>query len=432
MTEQIDILMFRNNGRVDFEALLSEQNISFRLGEKHGSIQTIEILETPAPRATALATVLCSWLKQRRARCIQLHLKNDEFVEMEGNGFSIEQVETFLEKIDFITVHQTHADDYRFEDDYTGFEEHLLRESGKSRSFNVLDLYERRQKSSAYFSTRASDMHAGAVVIWHACQTPVSFDPDREAQRLGLGEGFFLGVALPPVFALLAGLSIELQIKAVARLLDLENQKHHRIADLSKHVGITLSSEHAVFADALSEYVYWASRYPTPRNETQFKKAYDIFRNVGFPAALGEPRTLARYESLWTMLSLSLWESQEGYRRTIKRSAPGPSFPTTAQRRVGRLFTVCDRLAAAPGVSCCESVATSGYAATGPVADLGRSVASGYLCFSRMRHAAERTSARMPSTSNHRSLPKLYAVSDRGPYIPTPLHQVAEISPNGT
>ena len=93
----------------------------------------------------------------------------------------------------------------------------------------------------------------------------------------------------------------ELQIKAIARLLDLENQEHHRIADLSKHVGITLSSEHAALADALSEYVYWASRYPTPRNEAQFNNAYDIFRKVGFPAALGEPKTLARYESLWTM-----------------------------------------------------------------------------------------------------------------------------------
>jgi len=276
MTEQIDVLVLRN-GRVDFEALLSEQNISFRLGEKLGSIQTIEIVEAPAPIATALATVLCSWLKQRRARRIHLHLKDNEFVEMEENGFSVELIETIIDKIDFITVSQTHADDYRFQDDYTGFEEHLLRESGKSRSFNVFDVYERGQKSSAYFSTRASDMHAGAVVIWDAQQTPVT---DREGRRLGLGEGFCLGVALPPVFGLLAGLSIELQIKAIARLLDLENQEHHRIADLSKQIGITLSSEHAAPADALSEYVYWASRYPTPPNrkkaESQFNKANDI------------------------------------------------------------------------------------------------------------------------------------------------------------
>jgi len=276
MTEQIDVLVLRN-GRVDFEALLSEQNISFRLGEKLGSIQTIEIVEAPAPIATALATVLCSWLKQRRARRIHLHLKDNEFVEMEENGFSVELIETIIDKIDFITVSQTHADDYRFQDDYTGFEEHLLRESGKSRSFNVFDVYERGQKSSAYFSTRASDMHAGAVVIWDAQQTPVT---DREGRRLGLGEGFCLGVALPPVFGLLAGLSIELQIKAIARLLDLENQEHHRIADLSKQIGITLSSEHAAPAEALSEYVYWASRYPTPPNrkkaESQFNKANDI------------------------------------------------------------------------------------------------------------------------------------------------------------
>jgi len=266
-------------------------------------------------------------------------LKDNECVIMEANGFSVKKVETILDKINCIIVSQMYDDDYRFEDDYSSFEEHLRRESGKRRSFNVSDVYERRQKSSAYFRGKASDMHAGAVVIWDAYQTPVGLEPDREAQRLGLEPGrvggfakawplglgmppnpdplvwqfpgFRLDAALPPVFALLAGLSIELQIKAIARLLNLENRNIHSIADLSKHVGITLSSENAAFADALSEYVYWASRYPTPRNEAQFNKAYDIFRKVGFPAALSDPKTLARYESLWTMYLSAYWRAKK-------------------------------------------------------------------------------------------------------------------------
>jgi hypothetical protein len=286
VTERIDILVLRH-GRVDFEALLSEQNIGFRPGEKLGSIQVIQIVEPLAPIATALSTVLGSWLRQRRGRRILLQLKDKEFVEMKADGFSVEQVETIVDKIRFISVSQMRDDDYRFEDDYSSFEEHLLQESGKRRSFNVSDVYEARQKSSAYFRNKASDMHAGAVVIWDAYQKSPSsgFEWDHEAVRLGLEDpppesrgspkkgmrlSFSLHVALPPVFALLAGLSIELQIKAIGRLLDLENRNHHRIADLSKHVGITLSSENAAFADALSEYVYWASRYPTPRNEAQF------------------------------------------------------------------------------------------------------------------------------------------------------------------
>jgi hypothetical protein len=266
-------------------------------------------------------------------------LKDKKFVKMEADRFSVEQVETLVDKIHFISISQMYADDYGFEDDYRGFEEHLLRESGKRRSFNVSDVYERRQKSSAYFRNKASDMHAGAVVIWDAYQTPVGLEPDREAQRLGLEPGrvggfakawplglgmpanpdplvwkfpgFRLDAALPPVFALLAGLSIELQIKAIARLLNLENRNIHGIADLSKHVGITLSSENAAFADALSEYVYWASRYPTPRNKAQFDKASDIFLKVGFPAALSEPKTLVRYESLWTMYHSAYWRARK-------------------------------------------------------------------------------------------------------------------------
>jgi hypothetical protein len=171
-------------------------------------------------------------------------------------------------------------------------------------------------------------MHAGAVVIWDAYQKSPSsgFEWDHEAVRLGLGDpppekpvsarfggplSFRLHVALPPVFGLIAGLSIELQIKAIARLLDLENRKTHGIVDLSKYVGITLSSENAAFADALSEYIIWASRYPTPRNEAKFNKAYDTFRKAGFPAALGEPETLARYESLWTMYRSAYWRCRK-------------------------------------------------------------------------------------------------------------------------
>jgi hypothetical protein len=217
-------------------------------------------------------------------------------------------------------------------DDYTGFEEHLRRESGKRRAFNVSDVYERRQKSSAYFRNKASDMHAGAVVVWHAYRTPVGFEPDREAQRLGLEPGrvvpgrkaypsglgmppdpdpliwkfpgFRLDAALPPVFTLLAGLSIELQIKAIARLLDLKNRNTHRIADLSEHVGIALSSDHARLADSLTEYIYWASRYPTPGDEAKFHKGRDIISHAG-------EINLARYEALWKVYRSAYWRAEK-------------------------------------------------------------------------------------------------------------------------
>jgi hypothetical protein len=83
-------------------------------------------------------------------------------------------------------------------------------------------------------------------------------------------------------------------------LLDLENQEHHRIAALSKQVGIALSSDHAALAAALTEHVYWASRYPTPRCEAEFHKARRII-DAGWPI------NLARYESLWTVYRSAYW-----------------------------------------------------------------------------------------------------------------------------
>jgi hypothetical protein len=190
-------------------------------------------------------------------------------------------------------------------DDFTDFEAHLKREGGKRRSFNVYDEYERRQKGSLSFANKASDLHAGALVIWHAYQSPVGLlQPDPEAKRLGLGKGFRMDAALPPVFALLAGLSVELQIKAIARLLDLANRTIHRIGDLSKHIGISLSADNAAFAAALTEYVYWASRYPTPSSEADFDKARRVFIDGG-------KISLTRYESLWTLFNSAYWRAKE-------------------------------------------------------------------------------------------------------------------------
>jgi hypothetical protein len=107
-----------------------------------------------------------------------------------------------------------------------------------------------------------------------------------------------------PVFELLAGLSIELQIKAIARLFDLENRRIHRLEDLSKQVGISLSRGHARLAAALTEHVRWASRYPTPASESEFYKAQRIMIDGG-------PITLTSYESLWEVFRSAYREASQ-------------------------------------------------------------------------------------------------------------------------
>lgn len=190
------------------------------------------------------------------------------------------------------------------QDDLTIFEEVLERETGKRRSFDVYDVFDRSQKASSSYYNKASDLHAGALLLWDACQSPVGFmATDAKAEQLGLGEGFRLSVALPPVFALLARLSIELLLKAIARICSLKNKEHHRLVDLSNDVGILLSHERAGIAALLTEYVYWASRYPTPKGEDQYQKAQRIFLEAG-------TITLPKYESLWGMLSAAYWRAK--------------------------------------------------------------------------------------------------------------------------
>lgn len=97
------------------------------------------------------------------------------------------------------------------------FEDHLGRVAGTSSTAHLGDPFERRQKISTYYWNNASDLHAGALLAWKATQPefPVT------ANDLGLGEGFSLTAALPPVFQLLAGLSMRSTIadqRAVANV----------------------------------------------------------------------------------------------------------------------------------------------------------------------------------------------------------------------
>lgn len=52
------------------------------------------------------------------------------------------------------------------------------------------------------------------------------------AKSLEFDEGFSLGVALCPVFCFLAGLSIELLLKAICKGLEQPVGNHHRLVDL--------------------------------------------------------------------------------------------------------------------------------------------------------------------------------------------------------
>jgi hypothetical protein len=132
------------------------------------------------------------------------------------------------------------------------FDEQLLLVTAKVHHVNLADDYERFRDSLLYYWNRAEALHLGAQII---------------KQANGPSEGF----------TLLAGLSIEVLLKGIHVALDKKVPHHHRLHELCSSVGIAVSVDDQVILQSLSEQVYWASRYPVPKNARDLLAAQEIF-----------------------------------------------------------------------------------------------------------------------------------------------------------
>lgn len=157
------------------------------------------------------------------------------------------------------------------------FQEYLSEASTEVRKYNIHDVFQRRKDISTYYWNCASDLHAAALILGHAAK------PDfcMTAESLGLGKGLSLAVAISPPFRLNAGLSIELLLKAIGKILGRPEMPSHRLRDLCQHVGIQVSEDVMVILDILRESIYWSGRYPVPKSATDWEKALEKWSRCG-------------------------------------------------------------------------------------------------------------------------------------------------------
>jgi hypothetical protein len=201
------------------------------------------------------------------------------------------------------------------------FDEHLERVSGKIRRIKS-SRYNLQKEALLGYSNSADNLRSGALIIWNAyhegCVGP---------QSLGFEAGFSFSVSLPPVFSLLCGLSIELLLKGTCKALELPAKKHHRLADLADDAGIVFSDDDRVILLSLTEYVYWAGRYPAPNDEKGWFAAEEIFsqqkRSGGSLADYSiQTREINRsnYDRLWKHFSSYFWKAKEAVLESVEFS----------------------------------------------------------------------------------------------------------------
>lgn len=165
------------------------------------------------------------------------------------------------------------------------FDDQLSLVRGKIHRVNMASDFERFRDGLLYYWNRAEELNNGAEILSKANGPPA-------------------------VFALLAGLSIEVVLKGIHRAFDMKIPQHHRLTDLCANVGIAIGADDQIVLKALSEHVYWASRYPVPTSEKDLIAAQEIFdqqrRKSGkLSEYYIKEREIssANYARLWTTLS---------------------------------------------------------------------------------------------------------------------------------
>lgn len=196
------------------------------------------------------------------------------------------------------------------------FDEYLADATGKPKSINYMDVYQRRKSISTYYVNNANDLRTGALVIWSAIH-----DGKLSPQDVGLGQGWSFSASLHPVFRLLAGLSIELLLKATAKILARSDQTHHRLTELFDHVGISINEDHAAILENLTEEIYWQSRYPAPKSAKAWEAASKVrakqwidVPNMSIKFQKPNPKRsidLENYNEIWSIVSVPYWTAKQ-------------------------------------------------------------------------------------------------------------------------
>jgi hypothetical protein len=175
----------------------------------------------------------------------------------------------------------------------------------------LLNRFQRSKKLGQYWYNHASDLRAGALVLWH------SYDDKKvtkviNGESIGLGPSFSLKAALPGVYRMLAGLSLELLLKACIVKRDGDDSNvptKHDLIELANIAGFKPRLHEKNLLKIFSVYSVWLGKYPVPKKEKEFNDTWDFFNEASPKEKLGKftvykPLVInkRKYRSLWNRI----------------------------------------------------------------------------------------------------------------------------------
>ena len=140
-------------------------------------------------------------------------------------------------------------------------------------SHNHTRAFERDRKIALGWFNKSSDLRAAAAALWMSQKEEVSRSIVEEC---GLGPGFRMDAAVPGVYLMLAGMSLELMYKSVLVAKATDVPPTHNLLRLAGSAGVQVADEETALLQILTEAVVWDGRYPVPKQVEHYEKLHEL------------------------------------------------------------------------------------------------------------------------------------------------------------
>ncbi|MGH7173271.1 MAG: hypothetical protein ACRELF_13360 [Gemmataceae bacterium] len=139
--------------------------------------------------------------------------------------------------------------------------------------------FDHRKAESAYWANKANDLHLAAAVLWKCISADSS---DDVKTKLPLDCSGRLDIALPSVYLMLCGMSIELLLKTTIVAKGDEPENTHLLDKLAAEAGVVYSAEQVALLQILSGAIIWKGKYPVPKEEKHWNRLAQLETNCLF------------------------------------------------------------------------------------------------------------------------------------------------------
>ena len=130
-----------------------------------------------------------------------------------------------------------------------------------------------QQEIAIYWFNKSSDLRGAAGALWVSCDDDIS---EQVVVRCGLWGGFRLSAAVPSVYLMLAGMSLELLYKSIIVATGHDVPHTHDLERLASLAGVAVGEVDRGLLKILTGASVWHGRYPVPKTMEAFKELSDL------------------------------------------------------------------------------------------------------------------------------------------------------------